>query len=61
MQIEKVLETPEGSVTFKGTLAGNELEAVIAVGLLTLLQAGALPYLQDEEGVYVFDEPETHQ
>jgi hypothetical protein len=58
--INRVIETPDGDVKFEGTLQGAELEAVISVGLLILLQNGALPYHQGEEK-FVFDEPETSQ
>ncbi len=61
MNIKNVIETPEGAVTFEGELAGDDLEAVIAVGLLTLLQAGALPYHQGGDLKYVFDQPEDMQ
>lgn len=60
MEISKVIETDDGEVKFEGKLVGAELEAVIAVGLLTLLQNGALPYHQGEQK-YVFDEPESEQ
>lgn len=60
MQINRVIETPNGDVKFEGVLTGAELETVIAVGLLTLLQNGALPYHQGEDK-YVFDQPETEQ
>lgn len=60
MQVNKVIETPNGEVKFEGVLDGAELEAVITVGLLTLLQNGALPYHQGESK-FVFDGPETEQ
>lgn len=47
MDIKRTIETEDGTVFFQGSLNGPELEAVISVGLNTLLQAGALPYLMD--------------
>lgn len=50
MEVKKVLENSKGeAVYFQGTLTGAELEAVIAVGLNTLLKHGALPYLSSTE------------
>ena len=43
MEIRKVLKTKHGEVTFKGTLSQEEHEFVLAVGLNTLMEAGALP------------------
>lgn len=49
MEITKVFETPEGNVKFSGTLKGQELHAVIEVGLNTLFRAGAIPFQLAEE------------
>ena len=49
MDIKRTIETDDGIVFFQGTLKGAELEAVITVGLNTLLQAGALPYLMETD------------
>lgn len=48
MELKKVIETEEGTVEFTGTLEGKELQAVIEVGLNTLLAHGALPFYVDE-------------
>jgi hypothetical protein len=49
VDVKRVFETEDGDVHFHGTLTGHELEAVITVGLNTLLQNGALPYLMENE------------
>lgn len=49
MDVKRTIETEDGTVFFSGTLKGAELEAVITVGLNTLLQNGALPYLMESE------------
>ena len=50
MDVKKVLKTKDGTVTFKGSLSAEEHEFVLAVGLNTLMEAGALPMqLADEE------------
>lgn len=43
MQIKKTIETPDGSVTFEGTLSPDELDVVIQTGLSYLFMKGALP------------------
>lgn len=50
MDVKKVLKTKDGTVTFKGSLSPEEHEFVLAVGLNTLMEAGALPMqMADEE------------
>jgi len=50
MEIKKVIKTKSGEVTFKGSLTPEEHEFILAVGLNTLLENGALPiHLADEE------------
>lgn len=49
MEVNKVFETPDGSVTFQGTLTGRELEAILTVGLNYLLQVGAIVQLKEED------------
>ena len=50
MAIHKILKTKDGTVTFKGSLTSEEHEYILAVGLNTLLEAGALPMqVADEE------------
>ena len=64
MDIKRTIETEDGTIFFQGTLKGAELEAVITVGLNTLLQAGALPYLMDDGDAaakVVFPENNTEQ
>ena len=48
MEVKKVIKNKYGEVTFKGTLSPEEHEYVLAVGLNTLMEAGALP-IQEEE------------
>lgn len=40
MQINKSFETPEGTVTFEGTIEGPELDYVLQLGLLAIMQQG---------------------
>lgn len=50
MDVKKVIKTKDGTVTFKGSLTAEEHEFVLAVGLNTLMEAGALPMqLADED------------
>ena len=44
MDVKKVLKTKNGEVTFKGTLSPEEHEFVLAVGLNTLMENGAIPF-----------------
>lgn len=48
MEIKKVLKTKDGNVTFKGSLSPEEHEFVLAVGLNTLMENGAIPFQVDE-------------
>ena len=53
MDVKKVIKTKKGEVTFKGTLSPEEHEYVLAVGLNTLMEAGALPMqIIDDEDDY---------
>ena len=49
MKVDHVLETPEGTLTFKGELSQKELDAVVTVGLNYLLLTGALVNMKNEE------------
>lgn len=49
MHVNKVFEKEDGSVTFQGTLDGQELAFVIEVGLETLIRAGAIPFASTED------------
>jgi hypothetical protein len=55
IEINKTLQTEEGTIVFEGTLTQEEADYVIEVGLNTLLQAGALPFSVNG------DEREPHQ
>jgi hypothetical protein len=60
MEIKKVLKTKDGTVTFKGSLSPEEHEFILAVGLNTLLENGALPMqLADEEDLADYIPGET--
>ena len=55
MDIKKVIKTKNGTVTFKGSLSPEEHEFVLAVGLNTLIEAGAIPMqIADEEDLADF-------
>ncbi len=45
MQINQIIETPEGKYEFNGHLDEDEHSFVIEVGLATLLAQGALPFI----------------
>jgi hypothetical protein len=49
MEVDKVVETPDGKVEFHGRLEGKELETVISIGLHYLLQVGALVHLEKDK------------
>lgn len=49
MNVDKVLELPDGKVTFQGELSASEVQAIISVGLNTLLSKGAMPYIKKDE------------
>ena len=55
MKIEKSLETPEGTVTFSGTLNPEEVDFILTVGLNYLMQQGAIPFrvAKASEGINV--------
>jgi len=55
MLIDTVIQTPNGTVTFKGELSPLETEAVVRAGLNWLLQAGALPVLIEGDNLQVGD------
>ena len=48
MLINKTIETPEGTVEFKGNLLDEELDFVIEVGLNVILAQGATNFLSDK-------------
>lgn len=53
VQIKKLIKTTEGTVKFEGELTEQEHEFVVTVGLHTLMENGALPFIVvDEEGEY---------
>ena len=60
VDVKKVIKTKNGEVTFKGTLSPEEHEYVLAVGLNTLMEAGALPMqiIDDEDDYKNFPPPD---
>lgn len=60
MEIKKVLKTKDGTVTFKGSLSPEEHEFILAVGLNTLMEHGAIPFqVGDEDEMADFIPGET--
>lgn len=57
MEIKKVIKTSNGTVKFKGEITDEEHEFILSVGLNTLLEAGALPFVQAEEEDLAFIQP----
>jgi hypothetical protein len=51
MEISKSIETPQGTVQFKGELSQEEADFVIKVGLSVLLQNGMLPVKFDQDNI----------
>lgn len=45
MKVSKVLETPEGNVTFEGEIKGAELEFMVGFFLNQMLIRGTLPFM----------------
>lgn len=46
MYIEKVIETEDGKIEFKGTLQADELDFVLEVGLNVILAQGVRQHIQ---------------
>jgi len=42
MQVNKAIQTKEGTIQFEGELEGAELDKVLEVGLTVLVQMGVL-------------------
>ena len=49
MDIKQTVRTEAGEVTFQGTLSQEEADLVIEIGLLTLLQSGAISFMSPGE------------
>ncbi len=53
MQVKNLVKTKQGTYQFDGELSEEEHEFVITVGLHTLMEQGALPFMEvNEEGEY---------
>lgn len=61
MQVSKLLKTSEGTVKFEGELSDEEHEFVLNVGLTTLLENGAIPFLATEDASSVIPPPKEVQ
>ena len=62
MKIDKVLDTPMGRVVFRGELSDDELDAVITMGLVTMLLNGNIsPTIMTQDGTILSDEPDQLQ
>jgi hypothetical protein len=51
VDVRKAIKTSEGTVVFEGELSQEEHDYVLGIGLMTLLEQGALPFkhLDDED------------
>lgn len=63
MQINHLVELPDGSVKFQGTLEGPELAIVLEAGLNLLLGEGALPFVSKEtaDNKHIHEMPDYDQ
>lgn len=66
MKIDKVVELPEGTIQFTGTLGEAETNLVVEIGLNYLIRAGAFPQVtealakaaKEEEAAMGYEFPE---
>lgn len=49
MQIQKIIETPEGAVEVQANLSPEQVQFLLEVGLNVVLAKGAKPFLTPEE------------
>lgn len=61
MEIKKTLMTDKGELVFEGTLTQEEADLVIGLGLLTLLQTGAAPFIDNDDGSTSLEDVSTLQ
>ena len=62
MHVKNLLQTSEGLFTFEGELTDEEAQFVLAVGMHTLMEQGAIPYTQQDDQEIDFPEiPENLQ
>lgn len=63
MRIDHIVEKPDGSLRFQGTLEGPELAFVVEFALNQLLLEGALPFIAKEthNAASVMDVADTEQ
>lgn len=62
MKIDKELDTPMGKVVFRGELSNEELDAVVTLGLVTMLLQGSIsPTFMTSDGTVIQDVPDQLQ
>ena len=61
MEIRKTLMTDKGEIQFEGVLNQQEADLVIGLGLLTLLETGAAPFVTNDDGVTTMGSPDQLQ
>lgn len=69
MQIDKKIDSPFGTVIFRGTLSEQEVDHLITLGLMAAVARGEIPVAFDEseegsvdgEEVLLADTPQTLQ
>jgi hypothetical protein len=49
MQVNKTIQTPEGTVQFQGELTQAELDMVLTIGLSMLLYQGAIKSIKPND------------
>lgn len=49
MQIDKIIETPEGAVQIQANLSEEQVQFLLEVGLNVVLSKGAKPFLAKNE------------
>jgi hypothetical protein len=63
MNVNHIVEKPDGSVVFQGVLEGKELAFVIERGLDALIEAGVVPFVSTKThaAIDLYDVPEATQ
>jgi len=62
VKIDKELDTPMGKVVFRGELSDEELDAVVTMGLVTMLLQGQISAtFMTEDGTLIQDVPDQVQ
>jgi hypothetical protein len=58
MQISEVVETPEGTITFKTELDQKQVSAMVKWFITTMVRNGAVKYIEDNQ---IVEGPDTVQ